>query len=189
MKGAIIVLSGLLLATPVVAQTAQQKAGGAVQSLSASSASFVKQVAISDLFETASARLALARGSDAQKQFANQMLQDHGKTSADLRRIMIERSFSVDLPSQLDRKHQAMLDQLNGTDGEQFVATYASQQVQAHQDAVALFEGYANNGDLPQLKQWAAQTLPVLQHHLEMAQKLGPSQAGAPTVGTAPAAK
>jgi putative membrane protein len=186
MKRAIVLLSCLLLATPVVAQTTQQKPGAAPASVSAATTNFVNQVAISDLYETAAARLALARGNAAEKQFANQMLTDHGKTSADLRRMMVERSFKIDLPSQPDAAHQALLDKLNAANGEAFVAAYAAQQVQAHQNAVALFEGYADSGDFAPLKQWAAQTLPVLKHHLEMAQSLGPD---APTVGTAPAAK
>jgi putative membrane protein len=47
-----------------------------------------------------------------------------------------------------------------------------AQQVTAHQDAVALFESYAKGGDDPELKKWAAKTLPNLKRHLTMAQKL-----------------
>jgi putative membrane protein len=44
--------------------------------------------------------------------------------------------------------------------------------VKAHQDAVVLFNAYAKDGDDPELKKWAAKTLPHLQRHLTMAQKL-----------------
>ncbi|NEV79510.1 DUF4142 domain-containing protein, partial [Rhodopseudomonas sp. BR0C11] len=91
MKGAIILLSGMLLATPAAAQSAAQAPGAPPVAISSTTAGFIQQVAISDLFETASARLALARGTDAQKQFANQMLQDHGKTSAAVRRLIAQR--------------------------------------------------------------------------------------------------
>ena len=187
MKGAIVLLSGMLLATPVAAQSAAQAPGAPPVAISSTTTGFIQQVAISDLFETASARLALARGTDAQKQFANQMLQDHGKTSADVRRLIAQRGLKVDVPSLLDPPHQALLDKLNATEGAAFAATYAEQQVQAHQQAVTLFRGYAGNGDFPELKQWAAQTLPVLEHHLQMAQQLGSGNAA--TVGTSPAAK
>jgi putative membrane protein len=33
-------------------------------------------------------------------------------------------------------------------------------------------ERYAKSGDNPKLKDWAGKTLPVLQHHLEMAENL-----------------
>jgi putative membrane protein len=45
-------------------------------------------------------------------------------------------------------------------------------QVSAHKDAVSLFERYAKGGDNPKLKDWAGNTLPALQHHLQMAQEL-----------------
>ncbi|MCC8958751.1 DUF4142 domain-containing protein [Bradyrhizobium sp. Pear77] len=45
-------------------------------------------------------------------------------------------------------------------------------EVSAHKDAVDLFERYAKGGDNADLKNWAGKTLPVLKHHLEMAQNL-----------------
>jgi len=39
-------------------------------------------------------------------------------------------------------------------------------------DAVALFEAYAKSGDDPELKSWAAKTLPHLKEHLSIAKKL-----------------
>ena len=45
-------------------------------------------------------------------------------------------------------------------------------QLNGHKQAVALFEAYAKSGDNPALKSWAAKTLPHLQEHLAMAEKL-----------------
>jgi hypothetical protein len=45
-------------------------------------------------------------------------------------------------------------------------------QLQGHQKAVDLFQNYARNGDNPHLKQFAQNTLPVLQQHLQMAQSV-----------------
>jgi putative membrane protein len=45
-------------------------------------------------------------------------------------------------------------------------------QVQAHEEAVALFAEYAKTGDNSDLKSWAARTLPHLREHLAMAKKL-----------------
>lgn len=190
MKRALVLLSCILLASPAVAQTPAPSTTITSQApLCAATESFIQQVAISDLFESASARLALARGNEAQQQFANQMLQDHGKTSGDVRRLIVRDSLKVDVPSQLDAPHRALLDKLSASNGDDLVAIYAAQQVEAHQKAGALFQSYASNGDLPALKQWAGETLPVLKQHLEMAQKLGPAKAGAPTVGSSPAPK
>jgi putative membrane protein len=45
-------------------------------------------------------------------------------------------------------------------------------QVDAHKDAVSLFERYAKDGGKAKLKDWVGKTLPHLQHNLEMAQAL-----------------
>jgi putative membrane protein len=37
---------------------------------------------------------------------------------------------------------------------------------------VSLFERYAKSGENADLKDWAGKTLPALQHHLDMAEKL-----------------
>jgi len=43
---------------------------------------------------------------------------------------------------------------------------------QGHQQAVSLFQSYAQNGGNPALKRWTVRTLPTLQKHLNMAEKL-----------------
>ena len=48
---------------------------------------------------------------------------------------------------------------------------FRSQQ-QTHQEAVDLFQKYAQSGDNADLKEWAAKTLPHLKEHLAMAEKL-----------------
>jgi putative membrane protein len=73
----------------------------------------------------------------------------------------------VTLPSALDSEHQQMLDDLKAKSGKDFDQSYDQMQ-----DAVALFTAYAKQGDDPELKKWAAKTLPNLERHLTMAQKL-----------------
>jgi hypothetical protein len=46
--------------------------------------------------------------------------------------------------------------------GKEFDRAYDQMQLQAHEEAVALFSDYARNGDNTDLKTWAAQTLPHL---------------------------
>jgi putative membrane protein len=61
---------------------------------------------------------------------------------------------------------------LQQAQGAQFDQAYIQQQVQAHQTAVDMFRNYAQSGDDAKLKQFASQTLPALQQHLQMAQEL-----------------
>ena len=70
------------------------------------------------------------------------------------------------------RPPQKLLDDLKAKSGKDFDQSYDQAQVKDHKDAVALFEAYAKSGDDPELKNWAAKTLPHLKEHLSMAEKL-----------------
>jgi putative membrane protein len=134
---------------------------------------FVNKVAISDMFEIQSSQLALSKQADVDtKPFAEKMVTDHQKTSSELKSLIDSGTVKATLPTALDAQHQKMLDELKVKSGKDFDQSYDQIQVKAHQDAVALFEVYARGGDNPDLKSWAAQTLPHLKEHLSMAQKL-----------------
>lgn len=49
---------------------------------------------------------------------------------------------------------------------------------EAHREVLALFQSYAANGDDVQIKAFAMKTVPVLQAHLDMAEKLQAQQVG-----------
>ena len=134
---------------------------------------FVKTVAISDMFEIQASQVALSKQPDADtKPFAEKMIVDHQQTSKELKSLVDSGKVKVALPTALDAEHQKMLDDLRSKTGKDFDRAYDQGQVQAHEQAVALFEKYAESGDNPELKQWAAKTLPHLKEHLAMAKKL-----------------
>jgi putative membrane protein len=173
MKHTAIVLGCLLLASPAVAQSVTEKTGvNSTLGISPSTQDFITQASVSDLFEIASSKLAQSKGNAAEKKFADQMVNDHSKTSGELKRLATSGAVKADVPSQMDSAHQAKYDKLKDLRGAEFSATYASQQVEAHKDAVSLFDRYSKGGDNAELKAWAGQTLPALKHHLEMAQDL-----------------
>jgi predicted outer membrane protein len=75
----------LLIAAPAFAQSVGEKSGvNSALGISPTTADFVKQVAISDIFELQSNRLAEERGSAAEKAFAATMIKDH---TQDQRRV------------------------------------------------------------------------------------------------------
>jgi putative membrane protein len=134
---------------------------------------FVNKVAISDMFEIQSSQLALAKQADADtKPFAEKMVQDHQKTSSELKALVDGGKVKATLPTALDSQHQRMLDELKAKNGKEFDASYDQTQLKAHQDAVALFDAYAKGGENAELKGWAFRTLPHLREHLSMAEKL-----------------
>ena len=145
-----------------------------------STADFVQKAAMSDMYEVQAGKLATEKGqSDAVKQFAQQMVDAHTKTTEELTGIVKTKNIKVDLPTKLDAKHQKLIDDLNGAPAKDFDKTYVDQQVDAHQEAVHLFKKYAAKGDDADVKQFAEKTLPTIEHHLDEAKKLpaGPPSA------------
>jgi putative membrane protein len=63
--------------------------------------------------------------------------------------------------------HQAQLDNLAAAAAEDFDGAYLGAQLAAHNEAVMLFEGYANQGAEGPLRTFATDTLPALQQHLQ----------------------
>jgi len=173
MKRALIALSCLALATPALAQSVSEKTGvNSTLGIAPTTADFVKEVAISDMFEIESNKLGEAKGTSDEKTFATMMVSDHTKTSNELKSMVNGGKVKAELPTSLDSSHQSKLDKLKDQNGDDFASNFASVQVDAHKDAVNLFDRYAKGGDNPELKDWAGKTLPTLQHHLEMAQNL-----------------
>ncbi|AWL99906.1 DUF4142 domain-containing protein [Bradyrhizobium amphicarpaeae] len=180
MKRTLIALACVAFAGPALAQSLGEKTGvNSALGVAPATADFVKEVAISDMFEIESSKLAEQKGNAEEKSFAQQMITDHTKTSTELKGLVGEKKIQATLPTQLDSSHQSKLDKLKGVNGKDFSSDYNSYQVSAHEDAVSLFERYAKGGDNADLKNWAGKTLPALKHHLEMAKTLGK----APSVG------
>ncbi len=72
----------------------------------------------------------------------------------------------------LPPEKMAMLNQLASTSGPQFDRLYGQAQRMAHQEALALHSGYAQAGNDPSLRQFAASVVPHLEHHAADAQRL-----------------
>jgi putative membrane protein len=168
---------GVLFVTPALAQTSKSRTApqtmGAAPSSGMPADEFVKKAAIGDMFEIQSSQLALNKSPDADtKPFAAKMAKEHQMTSAQLKQLVEGGKVNAQIPTALDSEHQQKLDSLRALNGREFDVAYDKMQLEAHQQAVSLFDSYAKNGDNPQLKQWAQKTLPHLKEHLSMAQKL-----------------
>jgi predicted outer membrane protein/sporulation protein YlmC with PRC-barrel domain len=129
---------------------------------------FVQTAAVANQFEIESSRVALdhAQNEDV-KNFAQRMIDDHTKAGDDLKAAVRSANADINVPDALDQAHKDKLDQLQAANTD-FDRQYVDMQVKAHDDAVNLFQGYADNGDNDQIKQFAANTLPTLKDHQKM---------------------
>jgi putative membrane protein len=134
-------------------------------------ADFATRAAMSNLFEIEAAKVEVANGkaSDA-KQFAEDMLKDHGKAGPFL--ADAARQDGIEVPTVLDAEHSEKLNALQRSDAANLDQAYLSTQVAAHQEAVELFSNYSKEGPDGQLKNIAAKILPDLRMHLTRIQGL-----------------
>jgi putative membrane protein len=155
-------------AVSAVQDAAAAAVGTASAELTTTTEGFVQAAAMSDMYEIEAGKIAAERAHSAEiKAFANEMVAAHTKTSATLKAKLAEGNVSVALPTELDARHKGMIDNLTGAAPEDFDQRYTNQQVNAHEEAVILFRGYSENGENAVLKAAAAETLPLIQQHLE----------------------
>lgn len=137
---------------------------------SVNTSAFVQNAARSDMYEIQAANLAQQKSQSPQiKDFAQMMVKDHTMTSQKVKAAL---PAGVTAPTSLDKRRQGLLDDLKNSAAGEFDKRYATQQVNAHQEALTLMQGYAKRGDNAQLKQLAAQTVPMIQMHLQLAEAL-----------------
>lgn len=132
-------------------------------------AAFAAMAASSNMFEIESSNLALENAQQEDvKSFAQMMVDDH--TAAAEKMMTAAEADSVSVPQEMNEKHQGMLDELSAAGAEEFDGLYLDMQVQAHEEAVALFESYSEADT--NLGTFAAETLPTLEEHLARVQEL-----------------
>ncbi len=164
-------VGAMLAAAPAIAQTSASEVQ--IDTMAPMTADmFVMAAASSSTFEIESSQLALDRAQDeAVRVFAEQMIEDHTAATRELSAVVEQAGLEPPVP-ELAAQHQEMLDQLQEAEGEEFDALYGTLQIQAHEEAIALHQAYAESGDDEALREFAAQTLPTLEEHLSMAQEL-----------------
>lgn len=134
---------------------------------------FVNKAAISDMFEVQSSKLALKRSTNADvKAFAKMMIDAHTKTTAELKAAIKASGQSITPPADLDDAHKSKLDDLTKADAKDFDKKYMDAQVDGHQATLDLMARYAKDGDVPQIKDFAAKTGPAVQQHLDKAKAI-----------------
>jgi putative membrane protein len=158
---------------PAHAQSVGEKTGvNSLMGVAPTAQDFVTQAVISDMFEDQTSKLALEKADEKTKAFAKKMIEDHKKTSDELKSVVQTGDMKLNLPTALDSAHQSKLDKLKSLSGNDFTKQYHDDQVTAHKNATDLYKRYAESGDNAALKAFAIKTKPHLDEHLKMAQDL-----------------
>lgn len=159
------------LAGPQAGMTQAAPTAPAATKLDSADREFLENAAQAGHLEVQGSQLALekAHGADV-KTFAQKMIDDHGKAGQQLAALAKGKGYEV--PTEPSLMQKARLKAL-GLRDEGFDKAYADEiGVGAHEDAVTLFEKASNEVKDADIKQFAIQTLPTLQQHLQMAKAL-----------------
>lgn len=134
---------------------------------------FVNRAGASDAFEIAAAKLAATNGSSqAVKTFAAEMITAHTDSTAKIKAAAASATPAITPDATMTSDQQDDLAELAGKKGADFDEAYIDEQVDAHQDALAMLRDYAEKGDTPSLKAAAGELAPIVQKHLDHAKSL-----------------
>jgi len=132
---------------------------------------FMQQVSYSNLDEVSAGNIAAVNGSyDSVRAFGSMMVMDH--TNAQLSLDSLGTSLHVTLPTMPDSLHQAMALHLQTLSGNVFDTTYINSQVRDHTTTIAIFQTELSSGNNQQVINYAQRNLPVIQMHLQEAQRI-----------------
>jgi putative membrane protein len=130
---------------------------------------FLMEAAKGGMAEVELGKLASEKASSDQvKQFGKRMVDDHGKANDELKSLA--QSKNITLPTSVDAKDKAFADRLSKMSGDQFDRAYMQHMLADHRKDVNAFRTESQSGKDPEVKAWAAKTLPTLEEHLKQAQ-------------------
>jgi putative membrane protein len=132
---------------------------------------FVLEAGPGGLAEVELGRLAAQKGQSADvKKFGQRMVADHSKANAELKKLAASKG--ITLPAEMNAEQKAERDKLAKLSGPEFDREYMALMVEDHDKDVAAFQEEAKGGSDPDIKSFAAKTLPTLQEHQRMSKEI-----------------
>lgn len=140
---------------------------------------FIRQAAIGGRAEVELGKLAQQKGkAQAVRNFGERMVSDHSKANDHLMRLGKDAAPSI--PKEPDPEHKRIRDDLNQASGKDFDIAYMASQIQDHQKSVNLLLWEISFGQSAELTKYAADTLPTVMEHLEIAKQQHAALTSAP---------
>lgn len=156
--------------------------------LSSSDKGFIKDAAVDGLYEVEIGKIASERASDpAVKSFAQMLVTHHSAANDELKQLASARN--VEVPTELPMLKRRSVERLSKMSGSEFDREFVNKvAIKEHQKDIKRFEEASREAKDPEVRAWAAKTLPTLRQHLADAQKL-PTAAGGRSSDTSGASR
>ncbi len=161
-------------ATPDTGQNSADRTG-ATTNMSNADKEFVRKAAEGGMAEVQMGQMAKDHGnSQYVKDYGNRLVTDHTKANDELKSTV---GSNFDWPTDVTKKDKDEMDRLSKMTGDQFDRAFMKHEVTDHKKDISEFQKEANSGSDPNVKAFAAKSLPVLQEHLRIAEDYGKGNA------------
>ena len=130
---------------------------------------FIRQAALGGRAVVELGELAQQKGNSAVRDFGKRMVSDHSKANDQLMHLAKDADASI--PKAPDPEHKRIHDELTKASGKDFDLAYLASQIQDHQKTVNLLLWEISFGQSAALTKYAADTLPTVMEHLEIAKQ------------------
>lgn len=136
---------------------------------------FIEKAAAGGMLEVAWGKLAESKSQNADvKSYAATLQKDHGAANDELKALAEKKGLS--LPTAMPAKQQKELDKVSKA--KHFDEEFTEENVKDHKNDIKDFEKASKDAKDPDVKAFAAKTLPTLQGHLQKAEQLHKSVKG-----------
>ena len=140
-----------------------------------SPAEFINDASAKGMADIEASRLAHQKSESKEvKDYTIVVINDRTTANQHLAKIAKQLDLPVAPREQVADKAKALMPQV--MDGANFDEAYAASQVKSTEEAIAQLQQEAQTTDVPEIKAFAEETLPKLQHHLQMARALQASR-------------
>ncbi|MCU1750570.1 DUF4142 domain-containing protein [Pseudomonas sp. 6D_7.1_Bac1] len=148
---------------------------GASSAFAQSPAEFINDASAKGMADIEASRLAHQKTESKEvKDYTIVVINDRTTANQHLAKIAKKLDLPVAPRDEVASKAKVLIPQVK--DGDSFDAAYAASQVQTTQEAIEQLKQEAQTTDVPEIKAFAAETLPKLENHLKMAKALEASQ-------------
>lgn len=151
--------------TGTLSSTTTGSTGGTVSTMSDADKEFVIKAGQGGMAEVAMGRMATEKGSHADvKAFGQRLVTDHGLANQELATLATIKGLA--LGTEPAEKHKEAAGHLTNLTGGDFDRMFVKHMVEDHEADVKAFETASQTAQDPDLRAFAAKTLPTLQDHL-----------------------
>jgi putative membrane protein len=165
----VVLAVGAATMLPMLAEDTQMPSKNRASARSMGDQQFLKKAAEGGMAEVQLGQLASKNASTGcATEFGQRMVADHSKANDQAKSLAGEKN--ITLPASPSAKDQSLYRTLSSKTGSDFDKAYIGAMIKDHKEDITEFQQEANSGNDPDIKAWAAKTLPTLQQHLTMAE-------------------